>query len=186
MDDTIINLENYDCIQKFKKNAIIDREIYVSVIKKACIKIPLKNKDSYVATKSEFNFYKKIRKNEIKHFFSKPIMKVKTTKGKGFMYELILDNNNNISKTLKYYIKNKIYLQNLIKKFNKLLNLLRSNKISFGKRFHTNNIVVQIMSSNKYRLVIIDYEMIVFSEKPIQLLNSDIEQIDTYCNYYKI
>lgn len=184
MNNALINLENFDCIQKFKENALIDREIYVSLINKECIKIPLKNKESYAATKSEINFYKKLRNNEIKKYFSKPIRKVITHKGRGFTYELITDYDNSISKTLKYYLKKKNYLPNLIKEYNFLINLLIKNKISFEKRFHTNNIVVQMISFSKYRLVIIDYELVLFSKKPIQFLNSDINLFIDYNKFF--
>lgn len=82
--------------------------------------------------------------------------KVDTNLGDGFVYERILNYDSSEAKSLRYYIANRVISYDLQKKLIDELGLyLEKNNILFVDN-HSSNIFCQKLSSDDYRLIVID------------------------------
>ncbi|RLA82594.1 MAG: hypothetical protein DRG78_06755 [Epsilonproteobacteria bacterium] len=81
---------------------------------------------------------------------------INTNFGKGLVYELVLDYNNKISKTFRYYMANDLLPYKIqIQLLNELKLYLQNNNVVFIDN-NLDNMLCKKVSQDKYRLVIVD------------------------------
>jgi hypothetical protein len=124
-----------------------------------CIKIFHNNKkksNNFNSCTTEFYFYNNCIKEENKKFFGKCYDIIDTSKGIGYVYELVVDDDNSISLTLSQYIQ-KYGLTNDVKQNIKTLtDMIIKNYYHFVD-LYPKNILVKMTNNRIDNLVIVDY-----------------------------
>lgn len=122
-----------------------------------CIKVTI-SKD-YSESQKEIKYYRFLENQNISwEFISKYHGSIETNLGKGEIFDLIKDYDDNISKTLFYYIKKEEYSHE-IPKYILLLKQLRKYTINekiIIKDLNTKNIICQRIDKNNLKLIFID------------------------------
>lgn len=140
-----------------------------------CIKINY-NEGADTETNREIKYYQHlIKRNIIWDSLSQYYGEVKTNLGTGYVYDLIRDDDNQISQSLENYLKNPILtkkqIENLVVALKHLENSLYQNRI-ITMTIKSKNILYQ-QKLNNNRLIIID-----------NIGNSRFIKIDNYCAYF--
>lgn len=140
-----------------------------------CIKINY-NEGADTETNREIKYYQHlISRNIIWDSLSQYYGEVKTNLGTGYVYDLIRDDDNQISQSLENYLKNPILtkkqIENLVVALKHLENSLYQNRI-ITMTIKSKNILYQ-QKLNNNRLIIID-----------NIGNSRFIKIDNYCAYF--
>lgn len=146
----------------FSSYVIIDKKLYLSSGNRRNVyihpndnnKIIKINKEGYIWNNNMENYRSYLFMSKL-NYISKNYGLTSTNLGIGIVYELIRDYDNNISKTVHYYLQNNIYNDEIINQLKKYYKEFYEN---YDIIIHNNksNILVKKISNEKIKLVIID------------------------------
>jgi hypothetical protein len=152
-----------------------------------CVKIDKKKKKKrrifnkkFGLYEREVNFYKTHSHINLEHHLPKCYGIVKTNKGPGLCYELIRNDNGEISYTLKEFIKKNGITYELKEKYNEIIKYFIKNKIYPGDA-NSRNILVQMKNNDISKLIIVDG----FNNHQIIFMNKYYQSVKKYLKHKK-
>jgi hypothetical protein len=141
-----------------------------------CIKVTVGN--NFLESKKEKKYYTLLKEKNISwEHIAKYHGTINTNKGEGLLFDIVKDNNGEISKTLSYYLQNETRTKSILNPIPLLEELkeylLRENIMV--KDFNTKNMMYQKLDNNKAKLIIVD-----------GLEQTKIRSISRYIKYFSL
>ena len=120
--------------------------------------IKINHTETTIQTKRETRYYQQLNKRKIINFSNIPRYygKVETNFGTGHIYDCIRDHSGKISQSLLWYFKEGMTLKELSPCLNQLKTYFIDNRIIFNHDMYEGNILLQKISPQTQRLVVID------------------------------
>jgi hypothetical protein len=141
----------------------LHRECYVHPEdKKLCIKVllPLKSKSPLIEAEREVNYYRFLGKKGVPWtMLPKFHGEVLTSRGQGYVFDLVRDQDGNVSKTLRHYLSSPIETANHAEGLSIAFDLLRAYLLQWKivtMTIKAKNILYQKIGEREGRLVIVD------------------------------
>ena len=122
-----------------------------------CIKIQTSNKKARKRLETDIAYYKKLHKDrsDLRHV-ANFLGTCKTNLGQGYVYQCILDDDGEVSKTLEYHLKSSnLEPEVLLKELRPLANHILNNRILISD-IHPRNILMQCAEGQAPKAVIVD------------------------------
>lgn len=122
-----------------------------------CIKIPTDNKKSKKRLRADLAYYKKLHaKNTDLYYIADYLGACQTSQGTGYIFELIADHDQKVSKTLEHYLNSESFdAHTTFAELHKLAVYLLKNAILISD-IHAKNILLQISPNLPPKPVIVD------------------------------
>jgi hypothetical protein len=127
-----------------------------------CIKVllPLKSQESLIEAEREVNYYRFLTKKSVPWtMLPKFHGEVLTSRGKGFVFDLIRDQDGSVSKTLRHYLSSSVETAKNAEGLSTAFDLLRAYLLQWKivtMTIKAKNILYQKISESDGRLVIVD------------------------------
>ncbi len=122
-----------------------------------CIKITTDEKRANKRLKADLSYYKKLYRRNADLFYVADYLGTCTTNlGNGYLFECIVDSDGSVSKTIEYYLENKVIQPEIFLKELHHLGVHLLNNCILISDIHAKNVLIQLTEDNAPKPVVVD------------------------------